>query len=277
MAAPATATRHDAPPAGYTHERCFDSGYLPVSDIHSLYYEQYGKRDGKPVIYLHGGPGSGTSPGDAQFFDPKVYRVVLLDQRGAGKSTPTADLRDNTSQHLVEDLEMLRMHLRIEQWHMVFGGSWGSTLALLYSQAHPESVGSLVIFGIWTMRRSELAFMHGPHGAAHIFPEEYEDFSNFLPAKEREDVYSAYYKRVVSSDQEVALAAADAWNRWDLACSTLIPDHGLAARLLANQKWSLQHAKIEIHYELNGAFMGEGQILKLESLEKITQIPCMPL
>jgi proline iminopeptidase len=159
---------------GYKHEAAFDDGFLPVGSIHKVYYAQHGNPDGKPVIFLHGGPGGQTSLPSTIFFDPAVYRVVLLDQRGSGKSEPAAELRENTSQHLVSDIEALRTHLGIEKWHMVFGGSWGSTLSLLYAQTHPERVGSLVIRGIFTVRESERMFTRGFDGTAHIYPELWE-------------------------------------------------------------------------------------------------------
>lgn len=177
-------SRPSATPAeGHKHGECFDGGYLQVSDIHRIHYEQYGQLEGKPVVYLHGGPGGRTSITDTIFFDPNVYRVILFDQRGSGKSLPVAELRENTSQDLVSDIEALREHLRIPKWHMVFGGSWGSTLALLYAQTHPNMVGSLVIRGIFTMRRSELLWTRGFHGAAYIFPEAFMTLSITCPLR----------------------------------------------------------------------------------------------
>lgn len=260
-------------PLGHKHERCFDSGYLQVSGIHRIYYEQYGRPGGKPVIYLHGGPGGRSRPSDASFFDPTVYRVILLDQRGAGKSTPSAELRENTSQHLVADIETLREHLGIEKFHLVFGGSWGSTLSLLYAQTHPERVGSLVIRGIYTMRKSEIMFMHGFHGTAYIFPEEHAEFINYLPPEERADPYPAYHKFLTSDDPKTQLRAARAWNKWELAISKLIPDQD-SLTPLEDDIWSLQHARMEIHYEINGGFMEEGQLLKPENVDRIKRIPC---
>ena len=152
------ATRDQPPPEGYTHATAFATGHLPVGSIHKIYYHQYGNPKGKPVIFLHGGPGGRTTPSNTLFFNPEIYHVVLLDQRGSGQSLPVAEIRENTSQHLVSDLEALRTHLGIQKWHMVFGGSWGSTLALLYAQTHPEAVGSLVIRGIFTVRKEEITF-----------------------------------------------------------------------------------------------------------------------
>ena len=180
----------------------------------------------KPVIFLHGGPGGNTSIDSTIFFNPAIYRVVLLDQRGAGKSTPVADLRENTSQHLVSDIEALRTHLNISKWHMVFGGSWGSTLSLLYAQTHPDVVGSLVLRGIFTVRKSEIDFTRGPDGAARLYPELYEEFLNHLPSKDRKDPYPAYHALLTSDDAKARLGAAKAYSKWELGISKLIPDPG---------------------------------------------------
>lgn len=161
------AARSAPAPSGYTHSAAYDEGFLEVSKIHKLYYAQYGNKTGVPVIFLHGGPGGYTQPSNTAFFDPSHYRVVLLDQRGSGKSEPAAELQENTSQHLVADIETLREHLGVEKWGMVFGGSWGSTLALLYAEMHPARVGSLVLRGIFTVRESERMFTRGFDGTAH--------------------------------------------------------------------------------------------------------------
>ena len=209
---------------GYKHDSPYDSGFLKVSDIHRLHYEQYGKQDGKPVVFLHGGPGGQTSFSNTTFFDPSFYRVVLFDQRGSGKSEPAAELRENTSQHLVEDIEKLRTHLDIEKWFMVFGGSWGSTLALLYAQTYPEAVGSLVIRGIFTVRKEETMFTRGFDGAARIYPELWDEYINFLPPEDRSNPYPAYHRLLTSDDYTTRVAAAKAWNKWEVGISKLIPD-----------------------------------------------------
>lgn len=223
-------------------------------------------------MYLHGGPGGHTSYGNTKFFDPAVYRVVLFDQRGAGKSTPTAETQENTSQHLVSDIEVLRKHLKIPRWHLVFGGSWGSTLSLLYAQSHPEMVGSLILRGIFTVRKSELEFSRGPIGAANIFPEAYEAFVNYLPKKDRTRPKEAYHELLNSEDYETRVAAAIEWNRWDLSIGTLRPDPGAFAQL-DDEAWVLSHARLESHYFVNGGFIEEGQILQDKNLEKIRHIP----
>jgi proline iminopeptidase len=198
--------------------------------------------------------------------------VVLLDQRGAGKSTPHAELRENTTQHLVSDIEALRTKLKIQKWHLVFGGSWGSTLALVYAQAYPDVVGSLILRGIFTVRQSELQFSRGPIGAANIFPEEYERFVNWLPEEDRDHPNEAYYRLLTSDDHATRVAAAREWNRWDLSTGTLLPDLEAFAAL-DDEKYIICHARLEAHYFVNRGFMEEGQILKDENLAKIRHIP----
>jgi proline iminopeptidase len=223
------------------------------------------------VIFLHGGPGGSTSIKSTAFFDPSVYRVVLLDQRGAGKSTPAAELRENTSQHLVSDIEVLRRHLDIPRWHMVFGGSWGSTLALLYAQTHPEAVGSLVLRGIFTVRKSELDWFY-KDGASHIFPDFHEAFINYLPEDDRKDPISAYYKLLTSDDYATRLAAAKAWSGYELATSTILINEE-SLRKVDDDVWALAHSRIEAHYFKHGAWLEDGQLLKKGNIDKIRHIP----
>jgi proline iminopeptidase len=280
---------------GYIHETAFDTGRLPVSQIHTLHYEQYGKKNGKPgktlmiskrfiylilwsianivtVLYLHGGPGGQTSKHNTKYFNPAIYRVILLDQRGAGKSTPHAELRENTTQHLVSDIEVLRTKLEISKWHLVFGGSWGSTLALVYAQAFPDVVGSLILRGIFTVRQSEIQFSRGPIGAANLFPEEYERFVNYLPEEDRAHPNEAYHRLLISDDYAARVAAAREWNRWNLSIGALRPNpEALAA--LEDEQYTLGHARLEAHYFVNQGFLEEGQILKDENLAKIRHIP----
>ena len=220
---------------GYEHKSPFDSGFLQVSDIHQLHYEQYGKRDGKPVVFLHGGPGGRTTQSNAMFFDPAFYRVVLFDQRGSGKSEPAAELRENTSQHLVSDIEVLRNHLGIDKW-MVFGGSWGSTLALLYAETHPEAVGSMVLRGVFTVRKEETMFTRGFDGTARLYPELWDEFINFLPQEDRGNPYPAYHRLLTSDDYATRLAASKMWNKWELGISKLIPDEN-TFELLEDDTW----------------------------------------
>ncbi|KAI1747663.1 proline iminopeptidase [Xylaria castorea] len=263
------------PVTGYSHEAAWESAHLKVDPIHEIFYEQYGKKDGLPVIFLHGGPGGNTSPGNTKFFNPAVYRVVLLDQRGAGKSRPRNELRDNTTQHLSDDIERLREHLGIAKWHMVFGGSWGSTLGLFYSQAHPDRVGSLVLRGVFTARKAELLLPGGVQApaASLFFPQEWEAFLHFLPESERRDPFSAYHARITSKDPAIALAAAREWNRWDMSIGTLWPDADSLAKL-DDPEWCITHALFESHFlDQNGGFMQDGEILFPANMEKIKDIP----
>ncbi|KAI0205329.1 prolyl aminopeptidase [Astrocystis sublimbata] len=257
---------------GYTHDAAWESSYLKVDDIHELFYEQYGKKDGLPVIFLHGGPGGSTSPQNTKFFNPSIYRVVLLDQRGAGKSRPTRELRNNTTQHLSDDIERLREHLGIDKWHMVFGGSWGSTLGLFYSQAHPARVGSLVLRGVFTLRKTEM-LIGGVTHASNFFPQEWETFLNFLPENERQHPHDAYHTRITSEDRETAVAAAREWNRFDMSLGTLRPDAAALAKI-DDPEWSLTHALFESLYLFQkGGWLEDGELLLPVNMEKIRDIP----
>lgn len=200
----------------------YESGKLAVDGHHELYYEWSGNPDGYPVVFLHGGPGGGVSPDDRRWFDPAHYRVLTFDQRGAGKSTPHADLKDNTTWHLVSDIEALREKFNVTKWH-VFGGSWGSTLSLAYSQKHPDRVSALILRGIFTLRRSELIYFY-QNGASHIFPEQWEPYRDGIPEDERDDFIAAYNKRLTSKDPEVRLDAARRWSTWENATSKLYVD-----------------------------------------------------
>ncbi|KAI0404000.1 proline iminopeptidase [Xylaria palmicola] len=258
--------------AGHDHEAAYDTAHLKVDSIHEIYYEQYGKKDGLPVIFLHGGPGGGTNPSNARFFNPAAYRVVLMDQRGVGESRPKNELRENTTQHLSDDIERLREHLGIARWHMVFGGSWGSTLGLFYAQAHPDRVGSLVLRGVFTARKSELT-VGGVPPAALFYPQEWETFLALLDEGERQDPYPAYYARITSSDPDVSVPAAREWNRWDRSAGTLRPDPSALSNI-DDPEWSLTYALFESHYLFqNGAWLEDGQLLFPANMEKIKDIP----
>ncbi|KAI4658565.1 uncharacterized protein J4E79_006971 [Alternaria viburni] len=256
----------------YEHEDAWDVNWLRVDDTHELYYQQFGKKDGKPVIYLHGGPGGNCSKTNTVFFNPSEYRVVLLDQRGCGQSRPNANTTNNTTWHLVEDIEKLRKHLKFSKWHMVFGGSWGSTLALAYAQTHPDSVGSLVLRGIFTVRDIELKWTNHAGGAQMLFPDRWEDFIKFLPEEERSDHIGNYHKRLMSSDSSISHPAAEAWNTWELSISTLYPDPH-AYKKLKEPAYLLAHARMEIHYFINKAWMEDGQLLRKENVDRIRNIP----
>lgn len=224
------------------------------------------------VIYLHGGPGGRCTKANTVFFNPEQYRVVLLDQRGCGLSRPNANTTNNTTWHLVSDVEALRKHLQIEKWHLVFGGSWGSTLALAYAQTHPGSVGSLVLRGIFAVRDLELKWTMNQGGAAMLFPDAFEEFLEFLPEEERADHVTSYHKRLMSDDTSISHPAARAWNKWEITISTLYPNvTGLKS--LDDPVFLLAHARMESHYFQNKAWMEDGQLLKKENIDKIRNIP----
>ncbi|XP_052806828.1 probable proline iminopeptidase [Mya arenaria] len=257
------------PRAMYPDIEPYETGMLKVSDLHTVYYEQSGNPDGKPVIFLHGGPGGGTSPRDRTFFDPSVYRIVLMDQRGAGKSTPPAELRENTTWHLVSDIEALREKLEIKSW-VVFGGSWGSTLALVYAIKHADRVKALVLRGIFNLRRKELLWLY-QEGANFIFPDEYEAYVKPIPEVERFDLMSAFYRCLTGNNEDKKIEAAKAWSRWEMALSRLYLDPANVLRAEAD-KWALQFARIECHYFVHGGFMEKDDWI-LANVNKIRNIP----
>lgn len=253
----------------YPELQPFATGTLPVGDGHELYYEQSGNPQGKPVVFLHGGPGGGTDPKQRRFFDPERYRIVLFDQRGCGKSTPHASLVGNTTWHLVSDIEALRERLGIERWQ-VFGGSWGSTLALAYAQQQPERVTELVLRGIFLLRRSELLWFY-QEGTSRLFPEAWESFLEPIPLVERGDLISAYHRRLTHEDPEVRLRAARAWSVWEATTSHLYVDPAHVAHS-GESEFSLAFARIECHYFINGGFLrSESQLL--DDAERIRHIP----
>ena len=247
----------------------FHRGTLQVSSLHCIYYEQSGNPEGKPVVFLHGGPGGGTDPKQRRFFDPDAYRIVLFDQRGCGKSTPHAELRENTTWDLVADIEKLRAHLGIERWQ-VFGGSWGSTLALAYAQTHPKRVSELVLRGIFLLRRSELLWFY-QDGASALFPDAWEHFLAPIPAAERGDLMRAYYRRLTGDDEVVRREAARAWSVWEASTSFLIPRPDFIAHA-AGDDFSLAFARIEAHYFVHRGFLEREQQL-LENVGRLRQIP----
>ncbi|OSD06392.1 proline iminopeptidase [Trametes coccinea BRFM310] len=250
----------------------YQTGKLKVSDLHTLHWEVSGNKDGTPVIFLHGGPGSGCDPQDRSFFNPTKYKIIMLDQRGAGKSTPTASLDENTTWDLVKDIERLREHLGIDKWH-VFGGSWGSTLSLAYSQSHPDRVKTLVLRGIFTLRKSELRFFY-QDGASHLFPEAWEEFIEPIPEAERHDMITAYHAQLNSVDDETRLRAARAWTKWEMYTSKLYVDPARVAEAEKND-FANAFARIENHYFVNDGFMRDGQLLEKQEIDKIRHIPCV--
>lgn len=247
----------------------FRRGKLAVDALHTLPWEESGNSQGIPVVFLHGGPGGGTSPRHRQFFDPAFYRIVLFDQRGAGRSTPLGELRDNTTLHLVADIETLREHLGIERW-LVFGGSWGSTLALAYGEAHPERCLGFVLRGIFLGRQAELDWFM--HGVGQFFPDVRKKFVEALPAAERGDLLANYYRRLTDTDPAVHLPAAHAWSRYEGACSSLLPNPELVAHF-DDDAAALALARIEAHYFVNRVFIPEGALL--ENVAPIRNLPCI--
>lgn len=250
----------------------FDSGRLKVSTVHEIYYEQSGNPNGKPAVFLHGGPGGGLVPEYRQFFHPDKYRVVLFDQRGAGKSTPHAHLEDNTTWDLVEDIERLRRHMGIESW-LVFGGSWGSTLALAYAQTHPERVTALVLRGIFLCRPQEIRWFYEEGGASAIFPDIWEEFIRVIPESERGNMLAAYHRRLMSDDEAVRLEAARAWSLWEASTSKLFPDPDLIEHF-SDPHTALALARIECHYFVNNSFFETDDYL-IDNVNRIRHIPAV--
>lgn len=249
----------------------YDVGQLQVSDLHTLYYEQSGNPHGKPVVFLHGGPGGGTNPKCRRFFDPAIYRIVLFDQRGCGKSTPHAELTDNTTWHLVADIERVREHLGIARWQ-VFGGSWGSTLSLAYAQTHPDKVSELVLRGIFMLRRWELEWFY-QKGCDALYPDAWEAFLAAIPEVERGDLMSAYHRRLTSPDPQVRLHAARAWSVWEGATSFLHQD-GAYINSSGEDEFALAFARIECHYFVHGGFFEHDDQL-LRHVDRIRRIPAV--
>ena len=257
----------------YPPLRPYSTGRLGVSEVHELYYEQSGNPKGKPVVFLHGGPGGGTDPRMRRFFDPEVYRIVLFDQRGCGKSTPHASLHENTTWHLVDDIEALREHLGIAAWQ-VFGGSWGATLALAYAQKHPARVTELVLRGIFMLRRSELEwFYQDSEGAAALFPDLWEQYLAPIPLDERYDLIRAYYRRLTSTDAAERNAAARAWSVWEGATSFLHLNPAYVSKF-EESDYAAAFARIECHYFVNGGFFEVDDQL-LRDVPRIRHIPCV--
>jgi len=233
------------------------SGMLRLDGLHSMYWEECGRADGIPAVFLHGGPGAGSTPKHRRFFDPGAYRIIVYDQRGAGRSKPLGELRDNTTPQLVADLETLRRHLGVDRW-LVFGGSWGSTLAIAYAEAHPERCLGLVLRGIFLCRRSEIEwFLYGLRG---VFPEPWDRFAGFLPPSERDDLLASYHRRLIDPDPAVHMPAARAWSVYEGSCSTLLPSPETVA-YFAGDTVALGLARIEAHYFVNDIFLAENALL----------------
>ncbi|MCG7874832.1 MAG: prolyl aminopeptidase [Candidatus Thiodiazotropha taylori] len=246
----------------------FTSQMLPVGNGHRLYVEQVGKPDGIPVLFLHGGPGAGCEPYHRRFFNPDLYRVVLFDQRGCGHSTPHASLEANTTWDLVGDIERIRQQLNIEQW-LLFGGSWGSTLALAYAQSHPDRVTGMVLRGIFLCRDEEISWFYR-HGASRVFPDYWEDFIAPIPQQERDDLLHAYHRRLSGENDIDRMAAAKAWSVWEGRTASLHPNPAVVS-FFSDPHTALSLARIECHYFVNHAFLRPNQLL-LES-DRLADIP----
>lgn len=247
----------------------YRTGMLEVSPLHTIYFEESGNPAGKPVVFVHGGPGGGTEPRQRRFFDPAAYRVVLFDQRGCGRSRPFAELRENTTWDLVADMERLRAHLGIERWQ-VFGGSWGSTLALAYAERHPERVTELVLRGIFLLRKQEIDWFY-QRGADAMFPDAWEEYLAPIPHAERGDLVRAYHARLTSDDPAVRQDAARAWSVWEGRTSCLFPNADLVAKS-AGDAFSLAFARIECHYFVHQGFFEKDTHL-LDEVHRIRHIP----
>ena len=247
----------------------YATGMLDVGDGHSLYWELSGNPDGKPAVFLHGGPGGGSSPKHRRQFNPGKYKILVFDQRGCGKSTPFASLEANTTWHLVEDIEKLRTEVaHVDQW-LVFGGSWGSTLSLAYAETHPDRVTELVLRGIFLFHQNELDWLYR-YGASELFPEGWDDFNGLVPVDERGDLVSAYRRRLTAEDPATQLAAAKAWSNWEGLTVTLLPDPEMLAEFTEDSR-AIAIARIENHYMANKGWLEEGQLLA--GAEKLRNIP----
>ena len=253
----------------YPEIEAYKTEFLKVSEIHNLYLEQSGNPNGRPVIFLHGGPGGGTNSDHRRFFDPAHYRIILFDQRGSGQSTPSAELNENTTWDLVNDIEKIRAHLNISDW-IVFGGSWGSTLALAYAENYPDKVKGLILRGIFLCRPSEIKWFY-QFGASEIFPDIWESYKNHIEPNEQNDFVSAYYKKLTDKNLNVRLTAAKIWSKWEAATSKLMIDQN-SIEEFEDPTYALQFARIECHYFMNNAFFKTNNWL-IENLSAIKNIP----
>jgi proline iminopeptidase len=246
------------------------SAHLKVDGGHEIYYEESGNPHGKPVVFLHGGPGGGCTEKMRRFFNPDVYRIVLFDQRGCGRSRPHASLENNTTWDLVNDIEVLRAALQIGRWQ-VFGGSWGSTLALAYAESHPERVTELVLRGIFMLRKKEIQWFY-QKGASELFPDLWQHYLEPIPKGERHDLLNAYYRRLTSEDSEVQLQAAKAWSIWEASTSFLVPNEKIT-ETFSGDDLALSLARIECHYFVNDGFMEEDQLIS--NVGRVRNIPAV--
>ena len=235
----------------------YEFGFLEVDSIHKIYWEKAGNSEGVPILVLHGGPGAGGNTSLRQFFDPNYYNIIIFDQRGSGRSTPSACIENNTTQDLIKDIEKLRILLKINKW-IIFGGSWGSSLSLAYSQEYPKNIISIVLRGVFLCREKEIKWFL--NGIKNIFPDYWNRFSSFLPIEEREDLLNSYYKRLTSKDPKIYQKAAVSWARYEANCSTLLPNASVYEEFVDTQM-AINLARLEAHYFINKLFLKEGQLL----------------
>ncbi|MGF9562442.1 prolyl aminopeptidase [Neorhizobium sp. JUb45] len=237
----------------------YESGHLDVGDGHVIYWERVGTKGAKPVVFLHGGPGGGCTPAQRRLFDPALYDILLFDQRGCGRSTPHAGLDANTTWHLVADIERLRQLAGVDKWQ-VFGGSWGSTLALAYAETHPERVSELVLRGIYTLTKAEMDWYY-QFGVSEMFPDKWEAFIAPIPENERHEMLAAYHRRLTGTDKAEQLTAAKAWSTWEGSTITLLPDAALTAGF-GEDFFAIAFARLETHYFMHAGWLEEGQLLR---------------
>jgi proline iminopeptidase len=249
----------------------YNRGLLPVSSLHKLYFEEIGNSQGTPIVFLHGGPGGGINTYVRRFFNPQYYRAILFDQRGSGQSLPYACIEENTTQDLIDDLERLRIHLGISSW-VVMGGSWGSTLALLYAIHHPDRVRALILRGVFLARPKEINWLYGPDGAARIYPKDYTYFVKDFSEEEQQDIIQSYHKRLTSKSTEIQLRALNDWNRWEMGISQLIPVEA-PEDFHNTREEGLAISRIEAHYFINNSFLSTDNYI-LEQSHIIQNIPC---
>ncbi len=245
----------------------YTSGHIAVDDLHEIYWEESGNPTGVPIVFIHGGPGAGSSPASRRFFDPDYYRIIIIDQRGSGRSRPLGEVRNNTTPLLIQDMETLRRHLDLDQWH-IFGGSWGSTLAIAYAEHHPDRCLSLTLRGIFLCRPSEIDWFL--YGMRTIFPEQWSEFNTFLPKDEQHDLLKSYHTRLMNPDPTVHMPAAFAWSKYEGACATLLPSEATVKSFL-DPVVALGLARMEAHYFSNNIFLPDNFLM--DNLDKIRHIP----
>ena len=249
----------------------FNTFHLPVSDLHTIYIEESGNKNGKPVIFLHGGPGGGVDPKYRRYFNPDKWRIIMFDQRGCGKSTPFAELKENTTWDLVDDIEKIRKHLSIDRW-VVYGGSWGSTLSLAYSQTYPDSCKALILRGIFLVRKKEIHWFY-QEGASKIFPDDWQSFIAPIPIEKRDNLLEAYYNLLIGKDSSKKIEAAKAWSTWEGSTVRLIQDKDFIGDF-SDEKFAEAFARIESHYFMNNAWFNSDNHL-IENVDKIRHIPAV--